>query len=50
MFRGRVLVFEIVLFIAFWIGSAIAMGLFIPHLKAEHIKRALVDGHRLFAG
>ncbi len=41
MFRGRLLVFEFVLFIVLWVSSSVAMGLFIPHLKAEHVKRVL---------
>lgn len=41
MFRGRLLPFEFALFIVFWISSSIALGLFIPHLKAEQVKRAI---------
>lgn len=41
MIRGRLLPFEIVLFIIFWISSSIALGVFVPYLKTTHLKCAV---------
>lgn len=50
MIRGRLLPFEIVLFIFFWISSSVALGFFIPHLKPTHVKRAVYGFGIAFAG